>query len=137
MSRQHLTGTRYWCSACREEGITEAKFCDTQGDPKKNDFYITGTGRVDNLCKRHRLISNAKYRPPKKGKRLKRIIQKKDHRQTYQEIGRSNLSGINRGTLDGFVRYFNQNQYLFFSTFGIAYSKQSAEKEFRGKEIIV
>jgi len=115
----------YWCSDCKDYG-----FFDPIGDPKKNDFYRTNAGRVDGVCKMHRLLRNAKYRAPKKGKRSKKVKQEKDLGQIYKEIGRSKLSGCDRGNIKFFKKYWAQRPEYFKDIYHVNYSEQAAEQEF-------
>ena len=118
----------YWCADCQDWN-----FCDLKSDDtSKNEIYVRNNGRVDGVCKIHRLARNQKYRPLKKGKRLKKVKQEKNLRQTYKEIGRSKLSGIDRGHIEGWKEFWSQNQLYFKDTFNINYTKKTAEKAFEG-----
>jgi hypothetical protein len=42
----------------------------------------------------------------------------------------TNLESVNRNQIDGFIRYFKNNHYMFWDIFGRGYSDQVAREEF-------
>ncbi len=48
-----------------------------------------------------------------------------------KEYLKDKLGGCNRGKIEGFKRYYAQNQYLFKDIFHADYSDQAAEQAFR------
>ncbi len=100
------------------------------GEKILRDFIKAGEGNMAfrELAKKYGMHQSY---PSQVYRKLFPGTKKKCKPRDNKEYLKDKLGGCNRGRIEGFKKYYAQNQYLFKDIFKTNYSDQAAEQEFR------